>query len=217
MWRSAVEVSDHHARRFDMNPSVLLRLMLIASLVSTAGCARQNKGLKNITRRDLPKPEEIQNVPCDRFAVFFEDGTLLTCTLSRDAEVGEASLPAGTKVRFHEDGTLWYAFLPEDTEIEGHLCKGDGHNTMTGFYPSGRLQLCWLAEDQEIQGIPCVMATTSGEVFGRLAGRGGPGAVFYESGRLKSCKLSRDLEIGGRTYKKKRRIELDEDGNPRQP
>ena len=197
-------------------PALLIPL-LVAAVAVPIGCARQNRNLKNITRLDLPQPEEIQQVPCRGRALFFEDGPLLSCSLSRDAAVGEARLPKGTRVRFHEDGTLWYAFLPRDTVVQGHRCKGGGHGSMTGFHPSGRLRLCWLAEDQEIQGIPCVKATAHGETFGRLAGRGGPGALFYESGRLQSCKLSRDIELQGRTYRKKRRIQLDEEGNQRQP
>lgn len=190
-------------------------LLLLAVL--PVGCARQNKGLKNITRRDLEQPTDIQGVPCERFAVFFEKGNLLTCALSREADIGKAHLPRGTTVRFNADGTLRYAFLPEDTEIEGHLCKGGGHGSMTTFHPSGRLKLCWLARDEEIQGIPCVKSTVRGEILGRLAGRGGPGVVFHESGRLHSCKLSRDLVLQEREYKKGRRITLDEHGTPVSP
>jgi hypothetical protein len=189
-----------------------MRRLLLFSLVLTlvwTGCARQNRGLQNITRRDLAEPEVIQDVPCKQFAVFFDGGALMSCRLSEDADIGAARLPEHTIVRFHADGGLWYAFLPRPTEIEGHLCKGSGgEGAMTSFYPTGELRECWLAENTVIQGMPCIRSTVHGEIFGRLAGKGGPCAVFYRSGNLHSCKLSENIEIDGMKHKKGTRIML---------
>jgi hypothetical protein len=191
---------------------MVMRRMLLLSLVlilAGTGCARQNRNLGNITRRSLASTELIQGVPCASFAVFFENGNLLTCDLSREADIGAARLPAGTTVRFHADGGLWYAFLPRPTEINGCLCKGCGSKgTMTAFYPTGELRECWPARDETVQGIPCTKATTRKEIFGRLAGRGSPVAVFYKSGNLHSCMLSEDFELNGALHKKGTRITL---------
>jgi len=190
-------------------------VMLLAAAAGI-GCWSHYKG-EDVTRRELDEPEEIGGVPCRGSATLDEDDRLLSCTLSRDADIGKAHLPEGTWVRFHPDGTIKYCFLPGDTRIQGHVCRGKGHDYMTTFHSSGSLRLCWLAEDETIQGIPCVKATTSGEIFGRLAGRGGPGVVFHENGNLQGCKLAEALVFDGKEVKAGRRVTLDEDGNLVEP
>jgi hypothetical protein len=187
-------------------------VILLATMASGTGCWSHHQGVE-VRTLESDTPQEIQGVPCGRSVRVDQDDRLLSCTLSRDAELGEARLPEGTWIRFRPEGTIDYCFLPGDTRVQGYLCRGKGHSYMTTFYPSGRLRLCWLAEDEEIQGIPCVRATTGGEVFGRLAGRGGPGAVFFENGNLQSCKLARGIVIDDKKYKGGRRITLDEEGN----
>jgi len=86
---------------------------------------------------------------------YYRDGKLRSCTLAREDTLSGQPLPAGTVVHLTNEGHLDWCFLQQDTEIQGHLCRGKGHGFMTGFHPNGRLRIAWLARDEIIQGIPC--------------------------------------------------------------
>jgi antitoxin component YwqK of YwqJK toxin-antitoxin module len=139
---------------------------------------------------------------------YYSNGKLKTCTLARGDTLSGQPLAEGTVVTFTTDGVLDWCFLQKDAEIQGHLCKGQGHGWMTCFYPSGKLKLAWLGRDEIIQGIPCAEYSFWADAFG-----GGAGTYFHENGNLKRCKLARDLAIGGRALKKGTWAAFDEKGN----
>ena len=117
-------------------------------------------------------------------------------------------LPPGTRVRLDIAGNLDVCFLGRDTELEGHLCRGQGHDYMTGFHPNGRLRLCWLKKPERIQDIPCRRATFFNDVFGP-----GVGVEFHPDGSLAGCKLDSDVTMEGRVFEAGERIEFDPEGN----
>ncbi|MBD3869410.1 MAG: hypothetical protein IFK94_14915 [Acidobacteria bacterium] len=117
-------------------------------------------------------------------------------------------LPTGTRVRLDDAGNLDVCFLGLDTELEGHLCRGQGHGYMTGFHPNGRLRLCWLKNPELIQDIPCRKATFFNDAFGPTVG-----VEFYPDGSLAGCKLDRDITVEGREIKRGERVEFDRNRN----
>ena len=118
------------------------------------------------------------------------------------------ALPEGTRVSVDVEGNLDICFLGRDTDLEGHLCRGKGHNYMTGFHPNGRLRLCWLRNPETIQGVPCRRATFINDVFGPSVG-----VAFHPDSSLAGCKLDRDATIEGRAFKSGERVEFDNHGN----
>jgi len=119
-------------------------------------------------------------------------------------------LPAGTRVSLDNVGNLGICFLGRDTELEGHLCRGAGHNYMTGFHSNGRLRLCWLKEPETIQGVPCRRATFFNDAFGPTVG-----VMFHADGSLAGCKLDRDFTVDRREFRSGERIEFSRNGNLR--
>lgn len=158
-------------------------------------------------RRKLRQPAEFDGVLCTRYAWVNEDGSLDSCFLAEDTVLNGQELPAGTKVDFDEDGNPGCVFLPGDTEIEGHLLRGHGHDYQTCFHPNGRLRFGSLADREEIQGIPCQRATFFTWIFS-----GDASVRFHENGALKNCLVAEEFEYRGETFKRRKRIELDPDG-----
>ncbi|MGA2350495.1 MAG: hypothetical protein ABSF70_08700 [Terracidiphilus sp.] len=146
-------------------------------------------------RKTLDQPTEIQGYPCDKGdAWFFDDGRLNRCIVTREIPFGEASIPAGSYIALHPDGTPDFVQMSHDAPILDMNCMGGswlgpGEGSVVAFYPSGKFKQCYLAGDQNVQGVPCM----NGAFFGD--GRGG-GVKFYENGKLESCKLTKDF--GGR-------------------
>ncbi len=151
---------------------------------------------------------EIHGVPCAGMIDTYANGNLESCTLARDATVNGQVLPAGTVVTFTPEGGFDWCFLQQDTEIQGHLCRGQGHEFMTFFHPNGALRLAYLAQDEVIDGIPCARFRFLAAIFGG----GGGGTHFHDNGRLKRAALAEDHVIEGKTFKRKTVIELDEMG-----
>ncbi len=128
--------------------------------------------------------------------------------LERPETIQGHALPAGTRVALDGAGNLDICFLGRDTELEGHLCRGQGHNYMTGFHPGGRLRLCWLRNPETIGGVPCRRATFLNDAFGPSVG-----VAFHPDGSLAGCKLDRDFTVQGRELKSGVRIEFDRNGS----
>jgi hypothetical protein len=166
------------------------------------------------TKRSLDAPETIQGVRCARTAWLTADGRLDGCFLAEEQTVDGRSLPAGTRIGLDAEGHLDTAFLPGTTEIDGHMCRGGGHDFMTRFHPGGALRLCWLANDEEIQGVPCGRSTIPGEIWRGLFGGEKAGVSFHPDGKLASCRSSRGFTLAGRSYEKGTRVELDAAGQP---
>ena len=154
-------------------------------------------------RIHLDRSTLLDGIPCAAGVAWTVDGKLEQCTLSTGATVAGAVLPAGSTVHLEPDGALRFVFLPADTEVQGHLCRGHGHDWMTTFHTDGHLKLCWLARPETIDGVPCGQATIWAELFG-----GGAGTTFHPDGSLASCKLAADATVGGRAYEKGDRVDL---------
>ncbi len=156
---------------------------------------------------DAGEVVEVQGVPCTGVINYYKNGTLEACTLAREATLSGQPLAAGTVVCFTPDGVFDWCFLQESTRIQGHLCRGSGHNFMTCFHPNGELRLVWLAEDEVIDGIPCARFTFLAAFFG-----GGGGTHFHENGRLARAALSEDFVIEGESFKRNKVVSFDPDG-----
>jgi hypothetical protein len=170
----------------------------VAMLTSVACLWRSPR--QGMQRRKLAAPAEIQGVSCAAgYAWMYKTGGLGSCSLPEDTKVAGVDLPAGTTVFFNEAGELDYCWLSRPTVIQGFLCKGHGHSTMTGFYPSGRLSYFWPPEDLEVDGVPC-KAT------------GYQSVSLHENGRLRICRLSRAATIQGRGYRQGDDVAFDEHG-----
>jgi hypothetical protein len=83
-----------------------------------------------------------------------------------------------------------------------------GRQDMAGFHPDGSLDYCFLVDRETIDGLQCEEGTFWGEVTGGVI------VQFHPDGKLKSCRLAADATIAGQTFKKGKRIWLDEEGKP---
>jgi len=159
-----------------------------------------------VTSRTAAAPEgevvEIQGISCVGSVEYYQNGKLTSCTLGREDTLSGQPLPAGTVVHLTPEGNFDWCFLQQNTEIQGHLCRGEGHGFMTGFHPNGQLKTAWLAQDEIIQGIPCAKFQFLSAVMGWIEGSGKDGSTrFYEDGLLRYCALSENFTIDGTKMK----------------
>jgi hypothetical protein len=150
---------------------------------------------------------EIQNVSCTGRIEFYGNGKLKSCTLACDDTLSGQPLEKGTVVVFSPDGDLDWCFLQHETEIQGHLCKGESHGFMTSFYPNGKLKTIWLGRDEVIQSVPCAKYSFWADVFGN-----GAAIYFWENGNLKRARISGNFTIEGQTFHSGDVVTLDEAG-----
>lgn len=175
-------------------------LLLAAMLVSLSVSCRIDKSGSD---ESFSQPTDVQGVSCS-YVVYFDDKKMKSCVLAREDTLSGQPLPEGTIVFFSHDGVMESCFLQQDTEVQGHLCKGHSDDWQTTFYPSGKLKLAWLANDVIIQGTPCLAASIWN---GRSAG-----TIFYENGNLAGCKVARDTTIDGHSFERGDRISFDQSG-----
>jgi hypothetical protein len=170
-----------------------------------------------LKRATLSRDHEIAGnlLPAGTRVSFLEDGRLRECHLdAAGAVLSGRPLPKGTEVVFDGNGRMRNCLLPEDTLIEGHLCRGKGTHWSTGFHPNGRLRVAWLARDEEIQGVPCLSTGGVLRAIGKALVRRNQGGVFFhENGNLSSALVARDCVVQGRAFKRGELIQLDRDGN----
>ena len=185
-------------------------VVVFALLIAIGG--RETQSTWRTERVPEGEVTEIQGVSCAGQIDYYKNGNLESCTLSRNDTLSGQPLPAGTVVVFTEDGVFDWCFLQHDTEIQGHLCRGQGHGFMTAFYPNGTLRQAWLAEDEVIQGIPCSKFRFFSAVFGGFHGKNG-GTYFYPNGQLRSCELSRNATIEGREFRRGDLVKFRPDGH----
>lgn len=167
-----------------------------------------------LERRKLDHPTLIDGIPCGRtpHARFYRSGRLASCPLAEPTEIAEHLLPAKTWVHLAEDGRLESVWLPQDTYLAGHLCRGTGNQGWSViFYPTGALKLCFLGKEEVIDGIPCLKGTFLNE----LRGGGRSAVLFREDGRLEQCQASRDFTRNGVEAKKWSVVLLDPSGRMR--
>lgn len=162
----------------------------------------------------LPEGEviEVQGVSCSGRIEYYENGNLKHCSLGREDTLSGQPLAAGTGVHFTEEGVFKWCFLQENTEIQGYLCRGEGHGFMTGFHPNGQIRIAWLAEDQVIQGVPCRKFQFLTAALGWVEGDKNGSTVFHENGLLRYCELSENFTIGGQSFRKGDVLRFDQDG-----
>lgn len=150
----------------------------------------------------LAADTKIEGYPCKQgWAHFDEDMNLIRFACSAPVENGISTFPVGTWIQRKPKGTIFNIALPQNTEIQGFLCKGTGgpKGVQVGFYPSGRIRCFFAPKDVEINGIPC-----KGSVFHIIH--------LHENGQLKSCTLSRDIRIDGVNRSKGEKLHFDTEG-----
>lgn len=132
----------------------------------------------------------------------YPDGTPAAFTAAQEIVLPRVTIPAGTWVNQSPDGVVTTCAFPEDTLVQGHLCRGTGgpKGVQVAFYPDGALRQFFLASAATIDGVPCDPSLTRGVV------------ELHENGRLKSCRLGQALERDGRKLRKGARITLSPDG-----
>ncbi|RKX26212.1 MAG: hypothetical protein DRP45_04100 [Candidatus Zixiibacteriota bacterium] len=181
-----------------------LFLIVLFTSIEIGSESEDNKQTVDQVSKEYTEIEGIAAVgPFD----YYRDGKLQSCTLARLDTLSGQPLPAGTVVHLTRDGALDWCFLQQDTEIQGHLCRGESHGFMTGFHPNGQLKTAWLARDEVIQGIPCAKFRFMSSLFG-----GGDATRFYDNGQLSFCTLSEDATIEGQKFEKGDPVRFDENG-----
>ena len=153
-----------------------------------------------------------QEVSCSNEIEYYQNDYIEFCILAREDTLSGEIFPSGTGIHFSENGIFDWCFLQQDTNIQGHLCRGSGHNFMTSFYPNGQLKTGWLANDEIIQGIPCSKFRFMSAIFVSFHGKSGQTSL-HENGALQYCELSEDIIIEGKSYKKTDSVRFDPKGN----
>ncbi|MFH1699436.1 MAG: hypothetical protein ABIE07_02520 [Candidatus Zixiibacteriota bacterium] len=170
-----------------------------------------------VTSRVVAAPEgevvEIQGISCVGSVEYYQDGKLTSCTLGLEDTLSGQPLPAGTVIHLTPEGYFDWCFLQQNTEIQGHLCRGESHGFMTGFHPNGQLKTAWLAQDEVIQGIPCAKFKFLSAVMGWIEGSGKDGSTrFHENGLLRYCALSENFTIEEQRFRRGDVVRFDRDG-----
>lgn len=162
----------------------------------------------------LPAGEisEVQGVSCMGRIEYYENGNLMHCSLASEDTLSSQVFAAGTGVHFTEEGVFEWCFLRETTEIQGYMCRGEGHGFITRFHPNGKLRTAWLAEDQTIQGIPCAKFRFLAAVIGWVQGGKNGSTGFHENGELRYCELSKNFTIEGKSFRRGDAIRFGVDG-----
>ncbi len=133
------------------------------------------------------------------------DGTAAAFTAAHEIVLPRLTIPAGTWVQQNDAGVITNCSFPEDTLVQGHLCRGTGGSkgVQASFYPDGALRQFFLARPAVIDGVPCGTGLVRGAI------------ELHENGRLKSCLLGEAWVHAGRKLRKGTRITLTHDGQLR--
>ena len=133
------------------------------------------------------------------------DGTPAAFIAAHDIPLPLLTIPTGTWVMQDTAGTVTVCAFPQDTEVQGHLCRGTGgpKGVQTAFYPDGRLKQFFPARPKTIDGVPCGTGLVRGWI------------ELHESGRLKSCALGNAWVHAGRKLRKGTRLTFTPDGQLR--
>jgi hypothetical protein len=118
-------------------------------------------------------------------------------------------LPAKSWVQLTETGRLEGVWLPHDSYLGGHLCRGTGNRGWSvTFHPEGALRMCFLAQEEVIDGIPC----QKGSFWNEARGGNKTGVRLRQDGRLERCQAARDFTRNGVAVKKWTVVALDSAG-----
>ena len=132
---------------------------------------------------------------------FYKDWSLKSFVTVKDIILSGNHIPSGTWIEFDREGSMKLCAFPENTKIQGYLCKGTRGSPMgfhTSFHNNGALHYFFPIGKIRIDGIPC-----KGGFFHNVS--------LYPDGRLKTCTLSENTEIKGVLYKKGTALEFDEE------
>jgi hypothetical protein len=156
-----------------------------------------------LEQRKLVSSVVIDGIACAptrwSYAEFYPSGRLASCPLAALTPIAGYRLPARTWVRLTEDGEIESVWLPQDTYLGDHLCRGTGDRGWSvTFHPTGVLRLCYLAREEIIEGIPC----QKGSLWNEVRGRGRSAVHFREDGTLEKCQAARDFTRDGVAVKK---------------
>ncbi len=133
------------------------------------------------------------------------DGTPAAFTAAQDIVLPRLTLPAGTWVMQDDSGVITTCAFPEDTTVQGHLCRGTGgpKGVQVSLYADGALREFYPAGPVVIDGVPCAAGLVSGII------------ELHPDGHLKSCRLAEDHRVDGVKHRKGTRIVLTPDGHIR--
>jgi hypothetical protein len=130
------------------------------------------------------------------------NGVVAAFTAAREIALPRFTIPAGTWVLQGADGVINVCAFPQDTPVQGQLCRGSGgpKGVQTALYPDGGLKQFFPRAPVHIDGIPC------------RANLFEAGIELHPNGRLKSAILAEDFARNRSTYRKGARIALGSDG-----
>jgi hypothetical protein len=197
--------------------STISTIALVASsLLYTTVSALAAQQRPVLELRKLTTPAVIADIPCAptgrSYAQFYPSGQLASCPLAVPTVLAGHSLPAKTWVRLAEGGGLVSVWLPQDTYLGAHLCRGSGDRGWSvEFHPTGALRLCYLAHEEVIDGVPC----QKGSFWNELRGGNETVVRFREDGRLERCQAAHDFTRNGVAVRKWAVVHLDATGGLR--
>lgn len=145
----------------------------------------------------------VQGRPCAQgWLHLHPNGVPAVFVAAQEIRVPRGTIPAGTWVFQDSAGVVTICAFPQDTLVQGHLCRGSGgpKGVQTSFYPDGALRQFFLVQPTVIDGVPCATGLIRGAV------------ELHENGRLKSCALDGDFVRDGVKLGKGTRITLTMDG-----
>jgi hypothetical protein len=145
----------------------------------------------------------VHDRPCQRgWLHLHPNGVPSAFTAAREITLARVTIPVGTWVRQNPDGVVTICAFPQDTEVQGHWCRGSGGSkgVQVAFYPDGALKQFFPPRPTTIDGVPCATGLVHGSI------------ELHGNGRLKSCRLADDLVRDGRKLRKGTRIQLTPDG-----
>ncbi len=164
----------------------------------TSSILRHENG--QMKRACLVQPTEIEELPCQSWCWWYEDGRIDNIELSKDIRLSGHELPAGTRVFFDREGRLAHLWLSKDTVIDGRVCRGR-MKIDTALHPNGRIKAFFPPEDTWIDGVLC-----EASVFHPV--------YLHPNGKLKQCKLASAVTLEGATFQKGSKLTLDGSGRP---
>jgi hypothetical protein len=151
----------------------------------------------------IPADTVVHDRPCRKgWLHLHPNGVPSAFTAAQEIRLARVTIPAGSWVFQDPEGVVTVCAFPQDTEVQGHRCRGTGGPTgvQVAFYPDGALWQFFPPRPTTIDGVPCA----SGLVRGRIE--------LHANGRLKSCRLAGELVRDGRTWRKGTRITLTPEG-----
>jgi hypothetical protein len=170
-------------------------VLLVSFIFLSTNTEKEMPGKLNSAGQATSGPVEVQGVSCLGYIEYYPNGKLKSCTLACEDTLSGQPLAEGTVVSFTDAGALDWCFLQKNIEIQGHLCKGEGHGFMTCFHPNGKLRLAWLGREEVIEGIPVAEYNWWADAFGK-----GSGTYFWENGKLRRCRIGKDIIIEGHAF-----------------